>query len=493
MEFPDYWKQLNWVKGWNPDYRPSMGSLQKSIKKWLRTTNRSPDELVCLIEEYDRHQSDTKEAAKKYHTSWLPPKTELYKGIAHYLRSNITGFSYSSCKAEDARMARAKKLLKGSKPKTGRPDLGVKKELKKLLNTFNPSQIGGDRVAYYQTAVRIRILKLQKAALEMQLTEKHGPAKPPKTQPIEVSRIKVIKQDDVWKRYYSKLRSFHFDKTDPILDFKTFKKKSSRGLFHRRGSTIKKLQKAMKEYHKIPKRNLGARHIALTTLREKIVAWVEAKFKKNEWDSNTRKDAVMLLLAQVDEALEATHTPDEYFSKSPIKKIEWTIKTKNFPVINDAVGEVYLLHGTTEGIMKLIANGGFRPDLGANYGTKDHPRYGALGQGSYFSDAFGKVMTYTLCPRCLAYLCDCKGRDGKGLERYTMLTRTLLGVPKSVFYQESQRKKSVKQIPKGKESVYGKVGFRAGRGNFTLWDANEFLVKSADQIYPEFLVYWRWK
>ncbi len=500
MEFPDYWKQFKWVKGWNPDYRPNIDPLYRHIKKWLEKTDRSPDELVSIIEEYDEHSADSKEAEKDYYTAWLPRESKLYRGIVRYLESNIARFSYKSCKAEDARMSRARRLLNGTKPKNGPRDLGVRGELaqmqrkfKSLSRTFNSFRGGRELENFYRTAARIRTLQLQKAALEMQLAEERGTSQPPKSRPVEVSRIKVIRQDRIWKLYYEKLRRFHFDKTDPIMDFKTFKAKSSRGIFHRRGSTLKGLQDAMKEYHRIPKRDLGARYDALTKLRSKIVAWVEAKFNKNEWDSNTRKNAVMALLAQVDEALEATRTPDEYFAKSPIRKIDWTVRTEQFPVINDAVGEVYLLHGATESVMKLIANGGFRPDLGANYGTEEKPRYGALGQGTYFSDTFSKVMTYTLCPRCLAYFCNCKGRDGKGLERYTMLARTLLGVPKSVFYQESQRKKSVCHISMGKNSVYGQVGFRAGRKHFTLWDANEFLIRSVDQMYPEFLVYWRWK
>ncbi|WP_375770158.1 hypothetical protein NR798_04510 [Archangium gephyra] len=168
-----------------------------------------------------------------------------------------------------------------------------------------------------------------------------------------------------------------------------------------------------------------------------------------------------------------------------LRKISWTYRNAQLPVIDNGSGEVYLLHGTTEFVARMIASGNFRPDYGAKKAESSYsdPKFGALGQGTYFSDSFAKVMTYTSCPRCSDHRCAC------GVDRSVILSRVVLGRPTLARTHDSQRGNDVETLKQYRHSVYG-LGFKFG--HLTVFGSNEFLIKDARQAYPELVVYWQW-
>jgi len=79
--------------------------------------------------------------------------------------------------------------------------------------------------------------------------------------------------------------------------------------------------------------------------------------------------------------------------------VQWTYKSAvpvqnqpfEIPVLTPNLGECLLFHGTSESTAKLITHGGFRPDMSQSRGM--FGGYGALGKGTYLSDAFAKIAT----------------------------------------------------------------------------------------------------
>ncbi len=187
----------------------------------------------------------------------------------------------------------------------------------------------------------------------------------------------------------------------------------------------------------------------------------------------------------------ALTTGDKLVGRSSLK---FTTKDSisNLPILDADIGELLLMHGTSGEVVKLIAKSGFDP--ARNKGTQkgNHTEYGALGQGTYFGDSFAKVQTYSGCPLCTLMKCDCEDEDGEPLERYLILARCMVGIPTKVRTHgelgTGKRTDSVDVIKAGKHSVVAQKGSAT---NWTLYGANEFLLKDAAQMYPEFVVMWR--
>ena len=177
---------------------------------------------------------------------------------------------------------------------------------------------------------------------------------------------------------------------------------------------------------------------------------------------------------------------------SPLKKVTWATKDRS-NVLDEDAGEAQLLTGTSASNIDKIIDGGFRPDLSPNKakpGAKN-PKYGMLGQGTYFSDTMSKVMTYSACPECQDYNCDCEPQA----ESQVLYTRALLGRPKKMrgFLQPggSLRTKDLDQNKAGRHSVYSK-GLNVSKNLFSAGSGtNEFAIKKAAQMYPEFRIYWK--
>lgn len=177
----------------------------------------------------------------------------------------------------------------------------------------------------------------------------------------------------------------------------------------------------------------------------------------------------------------------------------------SLPEIDRTIGECMLFHGTTEEKMGYIVVGGFRPDLGIDTNnfdnmsgviriTKPHA-YGFSGQATYFSDSFGKTMTYGACPKCLDYECGCRREDGRQHSRYAILARVLLGridhkfMARHLLDQKKYRRTAFHHKPevhsvytKGYDVTNWQTMFQTG-----CW-TNEFAVKRTQFMYPEFII-----
>lgn len=188
-----------------------------------------------------------------------------------------------------------------------------------------------------------------------------------------------------------------------------------------------------------------------------------------------------------------------------LDKVKWSHQDpkSGLPVLDPKVGETLLTHGTEEKYAKLIAENNFAPEKNRNRNPDPDgkPRFGALGQGTYFGDSLSKVSTYVGCPRCGSNgACACKGDDGKPLERFALVSRVAVGRPHTVRTHgeldflpgaSSQRDKTVNDLKEGRHSNYGKgVPFTLGERP-SLFGSNEFLIKDKAQTYPEFVTYFR--
>ncbi|MCY9864356.1 hypothetical protein OTK49_17720 [Vibrio coralliirubri] len=161
------------------------------------------------------------------------------------------------------------------------------------------------------------------------------------------------------------------------------------------------------------------------------------------------------------------------------------------PILNRRNGELMLFHGTSPHIGDLIARDGFRPELGKQ---KKSGLYGMLGQGTYFSDNFSKVMTYSTCPLCGDYSCFCRDISGRKFTKTALISRVCLGHSKlfphivNKVIKNSVRTKFKKvSAPVAKTLGYNSVVSRGS--NNRLWRIssgnNEFMITGASQAYPE--------
>lgn len=189
-----------------------------------------------------------------------------------------------------------------------------------------------------------------------------------------------------------------------------------------------------------------------------------------------------------------------------------------FPVADGQLKEVFLYAGFGSTTLNAIVEGGFRPDLGAYDppGTilagKGH---GALGRGAYLTDRIDKAATYTPCTAC-----NLTGACASGCvspPRRLIIARVLLGNSLQVESSDyrhahhndmviaSAVNKTINQgtlVSKPKSSkgryhsIIGLGTKNQGKGAFSAllttsyFDSNEYLVRNADQIYPEFIVHY---
>ncbi|MEI6257569.1 MAG: hypothetical protein WCQ77_13090 [Planctomycetota bacterium] len=184
---------------------------------------------------------------------------------------------------------------------------------------------------------------------------------------------------------------------------------------------------------------------------------------------------------------------------------------RHLPVIDPEIGETMLFHCADVNAVENITKSGFLARFGSNYGTAEAPRYGMLGQGSYFSNELAKGLTYTRCVLCGDYECGCRSLETrKKLARSTIMARVILG---NVRYYPAWA--SVKKHLGGRddiESQFRPIAYRnkmyrpaAARaaprfdsvvshglsarkfGEFGS-EANEFMSPNDQLTYPEFVV-----
>lgn len=163
-----------------------------------------------------------------------------------------------------------------------------------------------------------------------------------------------------------------------------------------------------------------------------------------------------------------------------------------FPIIDRAIGETLLFHGTDK--KAFIVETNIDPSRGRNKAaTGATPNYGLLGQGAYFSDQIAKSATYTLCRLCKGFTCGCTGKDGQTpVLRVTLLARVVLGrvhhAPTlSVVLDREHLRRQAHTDPVKNDSnsiLAAGSGFKKAAGT------NEIAIRNIHQIYPEFIVYW---
>lgn len=185
---------------------------------------------------------------------------------------------------------------------------------------------------------------------------------------------------------------------------------------------------------------------------------------------------------------------------------------RTLPVLDPTIGETLLFHVTSPDCIEKIVNTGFKASLGRDYGTPGAPRFGMLGQGSYFSNELSKNLTYSTCFLCGDYQCGCRSIETRRkLPRSTLLARVVLGNPK--YYATLARKQlhraAVEQEFRGarfddarfRAQADGGGGYdsvishghnvRAGKTVFTEGTGsgmNEIMSPKDQLIYPEFVV-----
>jgi hypothetical protein len=187
---------------------------------------------------------------------------------------------------------------------------------------------------------------------------------------------------------------------------------------------------------------------------------------------------------------------------------------RHLPVIDPEIGETMLFHCADVNAVENITRGGFLARLGGNYNHNrpaEAPRYGMLGQGSYFSNELAKGLTYTRCVLCGDYECGCRSLENrKKLARTTIMARVILG---NVRYYTALA--SVKKHIGGREGIESQYrpiahnhpmyhdaavppaqrfdsvvshGFSASKLLEFGSEANEFMSPKDQLTYPEFVV-----
>ncbi|KAH3757727.1 hypothetical protein Pelo_10512 [Pelomyxa schiedti] len=160
--------------------------------------------------------------------------------------------------------------------------------------------------------------------------------------------------------------------------------------------------------------------------------------------------------------------------QSQASQIRWQAKLEGgLPVLNRAVGECWLFHGTSQSTMKKITMGGFSSKFATR---KAGVGYGALGRGIYLSDSFAKVATYAKCESCTENNCNHL--------KAVFICRVTLG---NIYVDRNKGRKFAEGPERGFHSSWGPNGAFDPESCF---DSNEFCVPE-EQVYPEFCVFYR--
>jgi hypothetical protein len=270
--------------------------------------------------------------------------------------------------------------------------------------------------------------------------------------------------------------------------------KANYGTYYRKYGISRSKQKPPKSGHVEITKIRVIRHQALWDQYEAAAARIRDDIAKTE-DIYDKVNAEAVLGMGTPEAAigmgtyitppRALSTGGKVFGRSAVK---FTTRFEGLPVLDRSIGEVLLMHGTLPNVIKIIVDKGFDPNFNKGTPSGDVRKYGALGQGTYFGDSFAKVQTYTGCPICNALKCDCTDQDSQPVDRMLILARCLLGIPTKARTHDSHRTQDTSTIKASKHSVIGQEsGFTK---SWSFFGSNEFMLKQADQMYPEFVVYW---
>jgi hypothetical protein len=183
------------------------------------------------------------------------------------------------------------------------------------------------------------------------------------------------------------------------------------------------------------------------------------------------------------------------------------------PLLDPNIGEVLLFSGTArDTVLRFIAAQGFSPQFPKPYNQDDvlkkgaTPRYGMLGQGTYFTDSFALAMCYSSCRICSDFECNCRGSSGRKTTRTVTAARVLIGNPKFYmnWFSKYVKKKSdapfrqitaVKDAEKYAEFLdeeFQTVFAQGMHGASAIYKGgstcNQFSVRHPAQAYLEFVI-----
>ena len=133
--------------------------------------------------------------------------------------------------------------------------------------------------------------------------------------------------------------------------------------------------------------------------------------------------------------------------------------------VEEKINELFLLHGTREECGKLVAKEGFDPS--------QSNKLSLYGAGIYFSENSCKALQYA--PQT---------RAG---ERVLIICRVLMGNS----YNTNNSLQGHREPPEVEGKRFDSVFAQEGKGNKKRQKHNEYITYSADQVYPEYLVYMR--
>lgn len=176
---------------------------------------------------------------------------------------------------------------------------------------------------------------------------------------------------------------------------------------------------------------------------------------------------------------------------TPLKDVKFS-GTKG-QILDRSIGETLLYHSTSPKTMDIIEKSGFNPDFSANKAKPGaSPRYGPLGQGTYFADVMSKAMTYTRCPDVVCTDYDCLKHTNEPSQ--ILLSRVILGHPKkahSFLQRGNLRGDDLSKMKVGRHSAFSE-GFKTSGNPFTAASGlNEYAVREAALTYPEFRIYYK--
>lgn len=249
-----------------------------------------------------------------------------------------------------------------------------------------------------------------------------------------------------------------------------------------------KLEKAKKRL------NEGSRNGArLVGRRDIVITKIEAVYNKNLYEmfKNSREHILS--------------------DRNSLAKVKWSSEKQI--LVNENIGETFLLHGTLPKYISGIISNGFNPSLFCKNRNENKEGttadYGMLGQATCFTDVLSKAMTYSRCSICGDY--DCDGTDctekirnidvnaqieGEAGHK-TILARVLLGHPKKMHGKlqagGSLRSNDINTIKQNRNSIYSQ-GIQEALYNWFKAGSflNEFGIKKKEQMYPQFIISWKY-
>ncbi|WP_211824503.1 hypothetical protein [Kistimonas asteriae] len=150
--------------------------------------------------------------------------------------------------------------------------------------------------------------------------------------------------------------------------------------------------------------------------------------------------------------------------------------------LEESIGELYLLHGTSETVMGKIIQEGFKPEISAM--TNMLKGYGMLGQGTYFTDSLKKAMIYIPPGDSQPDLPHTKTFK-------ILVAKVILGHPKKrrgILHPGNLRRDNHQTIKENRHSVFSQ-GLDIDPNPFSgAGPSNEFLLKKAEAMCPKFIV-----